>query len=44
MVKAWIPLTPADPLPLEEVEGKRRIDFLAKSKSQSLVEKKGPFR
>ena len=41
MVKARIPLTPPDPLPLEEVEEKRKMDFLANSKSQSLVGKKG---
>ena len=40
MVRARIALTPPDPLPLAEVEGKRRMDFLAKSRSQSLVEKK----
>ena len=40
MVKAWIALTPPDPLPLEEVEGKRRTNFLAKSRSQSLVGKR----
>ena len=41
MVKAQIALTPPDPPLLAEVEGKRKVDFLAKSKSQSLVEKKG---
>ena len=40
VVKAWIALTPPDPLLLEEVEGKRKMDFLAKSKSQSLVGKR----
>ena len=40
MVKAQIALTPPDPLLLVEVEGKRKMDFLAKSRSQSLVEKK----
>ena len=38
--KAQTALTPSDPLPLEEVEGKRKMDFLAKSKSQSLVGKR----
>ena len=41
MVRARIALTLPDPLLLAEVEGKRRMDFLAKSRSQSLVEKKG---
>ena len=40
VVRAQIALTPPDPLPLAEVEGKRKMDFLAKSRSQSLVEKK----
>ena len=40
VVRAQIALTPPDPLLLVEVEGKRRMDFLAKSRSQSLVEKK----
>ena len=40
MVKARIALTLPDPLPLEEVEEKRKMDFLAKSKSQSLVGKR----
>ena len=40
MVKARIALTPPDPLLLVEVEGKRKMDFLAKSKSQSLVGKR----
>ena len=39
MVKARIALTPPDPLLLVEVEGKRKMDFLAKSRSQSLVGK-----
>ena len=41
VVKAWIALTPPDPLLLVEVEGKRKMDFLAKSRSQSLVGKRG---
>ena len=40
MVKAQIALTPPDPLLLVEVEGKRKMGFLAKSRSQSSVEKK----
>ena len=40
MVKAHIALTPPDPLLLVEVEGKRKMDFLAKSRSQSLVERR----
>ena len=40
MVKAQMALTLPDPLPLEEVEEKRKMDFLAKSKSQSLVGKR----
>ena len=40
VVKAQIALTPPDLLPLEEVEEKRKMDFLAKSKSQSLVGKR----
>ena len=40
MVKAQIALTPPDPLLPVEVEGKRKMDFLAKSKSQSLVGKR----
>ena len=40
MVKAQIVLTPPDPLLLVEVEGKRKMDFLAKSRSRSSVEKK----
>ena len=40
MVKARIAPTLPDPLLLVEGEGKRRMDFLAKSKSQSLVGKR----
>ena len=40
MVKAQIAPTPPDPLLLAEGEGKRKMDFLAKSKSQSLVGKR----
>ena len=40
VVKARIALTPPDPLLLVEVEGKRKMDFLAKSRSQSLVGKR----
>ena len=40
MVKAQIALTQPDPLLLVEVEGKRKMDFLAKSRSQSLVGKR----
>ena len=40
MVKAQIAPTPLDPLLPVEVEGKRKMDFLAKSRSQSLVEKR----
>ena len=40
MVKAQIVLIPPDPLLLVEGEGKRRMDFLAKSKFQSLVGKR----
>ena len=39
-VRARIALTPPEPLLLAEVEGKRRMDFLAKSRSQSLVGKR----
>ena len=39
-VKAQTALTPSNPLPLEGVEGKRKMDFLAKSKSQSLMGKR----
>ena len=39
-VKAWIALIlPSPPRPAE-LEGKRKMGFLAKSRSQSLVEKK----
>ena len=41
VVKAQIALTPPDPLLLAEVEGKRKMDFLAKSRSQSLVGERG---
>ena len=37
VVKAQIALILPSPPPPAEVEGKRKIDFLAKSKSQSLV-------
>ena len=40
MVKAWMVPIPPDPLLLVEGEGKRRMDFLAKSRFQSLVGKK----
>ena len=40
MVKAQIAPTPPDPLLLSEGEGKRKMDFLAKSRSQSLVGKR----
>ena len=40
MVKAWIVLILPDPLLLVEGEGKRRMDFLVKSKFQSLVGKR----
>ena len=40
MVKAQIAHTLPDPLLLVEVEEKRKMDFLAKSKSQSLVGKR----
>ena len=40
MVKAQIVLTLPDPLLLVEEEGKRKMDFLAKSRSQSLVGKR----
>ena len=39
-MKAQIALTLPDPLPLEEAEGIRKMDFVAKSKSQSLVGKR----
>ena len=35
--RAQTALTPSDPLPLAEAEGRRRMGFLAKSRSQSLV-------
>ena len=38
--EAQTALTLSGPLPLEEAEGKRKMDFLAKSKSQSLVGKR----
>ena len=41
VVKAQTALTPSNPLPLGEAEGRRKMGFLAKSKSQSLVGKKG---
>ena len=37
--RAQTALTPSDPLPLGEAEGRRKMGFLAKSKSQSLVGK-----
>ena len=40
MVKARIVPIPPDPLCLVEGEEKRRMDFLAKSKSQNLVRKR----
>ena len=40
MVKAQIALIPPDPLLLGEVEGKRKMDSLAKSRSQNLVGKR----
>ena len=40
VVKAQIALIPSSPPPPVEVDEKRKIDFLAKSKSQSLVEKR----
>ena len=40
VVKAQTALTLPGPLPLEEAEEKRKMDFLAKSKSQSLVGKR----
>ena len=40
VVKAQKALTLSDPLPLGEVEERRKMDFLAKSKSQSLVGKR----
>ena len=43
VVKAWIALIPPSPPPLAEAEGKRRMDFPAKSKSQSLVGKRATW-
>ena len=40
MVKARMVLIPPDPLLLVEGEGKRRMDFLAKSRFPSLVGKR----
>ena len=40
VVKARIALIPPSPPPPVEVEGKRKMDFPAKSKSQSLVGKR----
>ena len=40
MVKAWIALTLPDPLLLGEVDEKRKMDFRAKFRSQSLVGKR----
>ena len=40
MVKAQMVLIPPDPLLLVKGEGKRRMDFLAKSRFQSLVGKR----
>ena len=37
VVKAPTALTLSNPLPLGEAEGRRKMGFLAKSKSQSLV-------
>ena len=39
-VKAQIALIPPSPPPPVEVDGKRRMGFLAKSRSQSLVGKR----
>ena len=38
--RAQTDLTPSDPLPLGEAGGRRKMGFLAKSKSQSLVGKR----
>ena len=38
--RAQTALTPSDPLPPGEAEGRRKMGFLAKSKSQSLVGKR----
>ena len=35
--RAQTALTPSDPLPLAEAEGRRKMGFLAKSRFQSLV-------
>ena len=40
VVKAQTALTLLDPPPLVEVEGKRKMDFLVKSRSQSLAGKR----
>ena len=40
VVRAWIALIPPSPPPPAEVDRKRKMDFLAKSKSQSLVGKR----
>ena len=40
MAKAQIALIPPEPLPLGEVGGRRKMGFLAKSKSQNLVGKR----
>ena len=40
VVKALVAVTPSGLLPLEEAEEKRKMDFPAKSKSQSLGEKR----
>ena len=40
VVKAQTALTPSNPLSLGEAEGRRKMGFLAKSKSQSLVGKR----
>ena len=43
MGRAQIALILPDPPPPVEVDGKRRMDFLAKSKSQSSVERKATY-
>ena len=40
VVKAPTALTPSNPLSLGEAEGRRKMGFLVKSKSQSLGEKR----
>ena len=35
--RAQTALTPSDPLPLAQAEGRRKMGFLVKSRSQSLV-------